>query len=79
MGESLVARNWDYDGPEYANVTFARDEVVGADDAQLGKVIEKLVGIHELRDHTVFRWTVVGRAQALGVIQTGKGDRAHLP
>ncbi|KAK6818922.1 hypothetical protein PG987_016375 [Apiospora arundinis] len=72
VGESLVSRDWDYDGPEYANV-------VGADDVQLGKVIEKLNGNHELRHQTVIQWTVVGRAQALGVIQTGKGGRAHLP
>lgn len=75
VGEAIVERDWDYDGPEYANATFTRAEVAG----QMGKVIDKILNVREQRNQTVVAWAVEGRAHALGVAKAGRGHQAHLP
>ncbi|ETS81034.1 hypothetical protein PFICI_06036 [Pestalotiopsis fici W106-1] len=75
VGEAVVERDWDFDGPEYSNVTFIRAEVTG----QLEKVIQKIVKLRDERSETVIKWAVEGRAHALGVAKAGRGHQAHLP
>ncbi|KAI1842927.1 hypothetical protein JX266_010945 [Neoarthrinium moseri] len=75
VGEEVVERDWEYEGAEYANATFTRDEVTG----NLGKVLQKILNLHEQRMKTIVAWTVEGRAHALGVTKAGTGEKAHLP
>ncbi|KAK6064189.1 hypothetical protein SCUP515_11934 [Seiridium cupressi] len=75
IGEAVVERDWDYDGTEYANATFTRDEVTGG----LDTVLDKIRNVREQRMKTVVAWTVEARAHALGVAKAGTGEQAHLP
>ncbi|KAK9415038.1 hypothetical protein SUNI508_10643 [Seiridium unicorne] len=75
VGETVVERDWDYDGTEYANATFTRDEVAGG----LDKVLDKIRNVRDQRMKTVVAWTVEARAHALGVAKAGTGEQAHLP
>lgn len=78
VGGGVVERDWDYDGAEYANTTFKRDEILGEKN-QLDKAIGNVIELREERTRTVTAWAVEGRAHALGVAKAGMGDRADLP
>ncbi|KAK8064646.1 hypothetical protein PG994_007284 [Apiospora phragmitis] len=85
VGGGVVERDWDYDGAEYANVTFKRDDVLGSaenkdnKDSKLGEALKAVLDLREERTRTVTAWAAEGRAHALGVAKAGRGDQADLP
>jgi len=68
-------RDWDYEGTEYANMVFRRDEVT----SKLNSVVQSVIDLQSKRRETVIAWAVQGRAQALDVTKVGEGEDAWLP
>lgn len=67
-------KGWEYEGNEYANVVFTRDEVTG----NLDGVLEKVLNLQQDRKQTITAWAVEGRAHALDVAKIGKGADAWI-
>ncbi|KAK8016845.1 hypothetical protein PG993_015034 [Apiospora rasikravindrae] len=78
VGGGLVERDWEFQGPEYANLTFRRGEVLGP-HSRLGEALASVVRVRAERTSLVTAYAVKGRAHALGVAPAGGGDQAHVP
>lgn len=67
-------KGWEYEGKEYANAIFTRDEVTG----NLDGVLEKVLNLRQDRKQTITAWAVEGRAHALDVAKVGRGADAWI-
>ncbi|KAK8008401.1 hypothetical protein PG991_010952 [Apiospora marii] len=66
IGNNVVDRDWAFEGPEYANLTFRRDEVLGENN-RLGEAAKNVLAVRQARYEAVIDRVVEGRATALGV------------
>ncbi|KAK7962099.1 uncharacterized protein PG986_002924 [Apiospora aurea] len=78
VGGGLVERDWEFEGPEYANLTFKRSEILGEHN-RLGEALANVIKVREERTRIVTAYAVKGRAHVFGVAAAGGGDQAHVP